>query len=93
ASDFINPVLGYNRLQAGNTDLYEVSSGAWEESSLYQMARLFYGYKDKYLLTGTIRRDGFSGFSTEHKFGIFPSVAFGWVASQEPFAPYLGMAG
>jgi TonB-linked SusC/RagA family outer membrane protein len=86
ASDFINPVLGYNRLQAGNTDLYEVSSGAWEESSLYQMARLFYGYRDKYLLTGTIRRDGFSGFSKEHKFGIFPSVAFGWVASQEPFA-------
>ncbi len=86
ASDFINPVLGYNRLHAGSTDLYDVNSGAWEESSLYQMARLFYGYKDRYLLTGTIRRDGFSGFSEAHKFGIFPSAAFGWVASQEPFA-------
>ncbi|OFX36222.1 MAG: hypothetical protein A2W90_23815 [Bacteroidetes bacterium GWF2_42_66] len=85
ASDFINPVLGYNRLQAGSTELYEVSSSAWEESSLYQMARLFYGYNNKYLLTGTIRRDGFSGFSKEHKFGIFPSFALGWVVSQEPF--------
>jgi TonB-linked SusC/RagA family outer membrane protein len=85
ASGFINPVLGYNRLQAGSTDMYEVSSSAWEESSLYQMARLFYGYKDRYLLTGTVRRDGFSGFSEKHKFGVFPSVAFGWVVSREPF--------
>jgi TonB-linked SusC/RagA family outer membrane protein len=85
ASVFINPVLGYNRLQAGSADLYDVSSAAWEESSLYQMARLFYGYNDKYLLTGTIRRDGFSGFSERNKFGTFPSVAFAWVASQEPF--------
>lgn len=90
ASDFISTVLGYNRLQAGSTDLYEVSSSAWEESSLYQMARLFYGYKDKYLLTGTIRRDGFSGFSKEHKFGIFPSVALGWVVSQESFSRNFG---
>ncbi len=85
ASVFINPVLGYNRLQAGSADLYEVSSAAWEEASLYQMARLFYGYNDKYLLTGTIRRDGFSGFSEKNKFGIFPSMAFAWVVSREPF--------
>ncbi|WP_236973606.1 SusC/RagA family TonB-linked outer membrane protein [Membranihabitans maritimus] len=85
ASDFINSVLSYNRLQAGNAELYGVSTSAWEESSLYQMGRLFYGYDNKYLLTGTIRRDGFSGFSEENKFGIFPSVAIAWVASQESF--------
>ncbi len=85
ASDFVNNALSYNRLQAGNAEMHVVSSGAWEEASLYQMARLFYGYNNKYLLTGTIRRDGFSGFSEKNKFGIFPSIAIAWVASQEAF--------
>ena len=85
ASDFVNSVLGYNRLQAGNTELNEVGSSAWEETSLYQMARLFYSYNSKYLLTGTIRRDGFSGFSKNNKIALFPSVAVAWVMSDEPF--------
>lgn len=85
ASDFINKVLGYDLLQAGSTDLQRVGSSAWEESSLYQMARLFYGFKGRYLITGTIRRDGFSGFSEQNKFGVFPSVALGWVVSEESF--------
>lgn len=85
ASNFITKILGYNRLQDGSADLHEVSSGAWEETSLYNMARIFYGFKSKYLLTGTIRRDGFSGFSEKNKFGLFPSLAFAWVASQEEF--------
>lgn len=85
ASDFGNNALGYNRLEAGNTELYEVNSDAWEESSIYQMARLFYGYDSRYLFTGTIRRDGFSGFSKENKIGIFPSAAVAWVISNESF--------
>ena len=85
ASDFINSVLGYNRLQAGNAELAEVSSSAWEEASIYQMARLFYGYNNKYLFTGTIRRDGFSGFSKNNKTGIFPSAALAWILSRESF--------
>lgn len=85
ASIFANPVLGYNSLQSGSADQQKAITGAWEESSLYQMARINYGYNYKYLFTGTIRRDGFSGFGASNKFGVFPSVSLAWVMSEEDF--------
>ncbi|OFX34874.1 MAG: hypothetical protein A2W90_00075 [Bacteroidetes bacterium GWF2_42_66] len=85
SSVFVNDILGYNSLQSGSSELQKTYSGAWAEKSLYSMARLFYSYRDKYMITGTVRRDGFSGFSEKNKFGIFPSVATGWVVSEEPF--------
>lgn len=85
SSVFINDILGYHNLQAGSSELQSTYSGAWEEKSLYSMARLFYSLHDKYMLTATVRRDGFSGFSEKNKFGVFPSFALGWVASEEPF--------
>jgi len=48
-------------------------------------SRLNYNYKEKYLLTGVIRRDGSSKFGTNNKFGVFPSFSAGWVVSQEDF--------
>lgn len=82
---FTSNVLGYNRLQAGSAEMQTSLSNAWEEASLYNMARLFYGYRNKYMITGTIRRDGFSGFSDENKFGLFPSVSVAWTVSEEEF--------
>ncbi|WP_134087957.1 TonB-dependent receptor [Olivibacter sp. XZL3] len=50
-----------------------------------QMARLNYSYLGKYLLTLTARRDGYSAFGEDSKFGIFPSVALGWNMHEEAF--------
>lgn len=75
--------LGYNALQQAVT--HTISSSAYSESSLYQMARVSYNYAGRYLFNATLRRDGFSGFAANHKFGFFPSVGIGWVASEEPF--------
>lgn len=86
-SNFINNVLGYNLLQAAAADLQKVSSGGWVESSLYNMARVSYKLMGRYLVNATIRRDGFSGFSQANKFGYFPSVAAGWIFSEESFMP------
>ena len=72
-------------MQAADAALQTAESGGWKESSLYSMARVSYKLKDKYLVNGTIRRDGFSGFSEENKFGYFPSLALGWVISEESF--------
>lgn len=83
SSVFSSFELGYNMLEAGSSELQQTSSGAWEEASLYSMGRVFYGYKNKYLFTGTIRRDGFSGFGEENKFGLFPSMSVAWVVSEE----------
>ena len=44
-----------------------------------------YGFMDRYLLTGTIRRDGSSRFGPSNKYGVFPAVAFAWKIKDEPF--------
>lgn len=45
--------------------------------------RVNYSYDNRYLLTGTIRRDGSSKFGQDKKWGVFPSVAAAWRVSQE----------
>jgi TonB-linked SusC/RagA family outer membrane protein len=82
---FTNDLLGYNKLEAGDPTLFSVNTGKEGEQSLYSMARVMYNYNNRYLITGTVRRDGFSGFGTDRKMGVFSSIAFGWVASEENF--------
>jgi len=52
-------------------------------SSLF--ARVNYDFKERYLFTGIIRRDGSSRFGGNNKFGVFPSFNLGWVVSKEDF--------
>jgi TonB-linked SusC/RagA family outer membrane protein len=47
--------------------------------------RLNYTFKDKYLLTATLRRDGSSRFAPDYRWGWFPSVALAWKINEEPF--------
>jgi len=75
--------LGFHSLQ--NAELEFISSSAFDESSLYSMGRINYTFKDRYILTATVRRDGFSGFGENNKTAIFPSVAVGWTLSEENF--------
>ncbi|HWR99188.1 MAG TPA: SusC/RagA family TonB-linked outer membrane protein, partial [Prolixibacteraceae bacterium] len=82
---FMNDALGYNNLAAGQADQRLISSSAWEEASTYYMGRLHYSYANRYLVTGTMRRDAFSGFGANNKAGYFPSMALAWVASEESF--------
>src|SRR5690606_16041121 len=51
----------------------------------YQMFRANYGFAGKYMLTATLRRDGFSGFARNQKIALFPSFGAAWVVSEEPF--------
>ncbi|MGQ1889183.1 TonB-dependent receptor [Thermophagus sp. OGC60D27] len=83
SDDFSRMTLGYNSLELG-TNQY-ANSDAWEEALLYQMFRANYKYKEKYLFTATLRRDGFSGFAENNKTALFPSVALGWVVTNENF--------
>jgi TonB-linked SusC/RagA family outer membrane protein len=59
-----------------------------ETALISQMLRLNYAYASRYLLTLTVRRDGYSGFGTSSKWGIFPSVALGWNINNEKFFPW-----
>ncbi|MFT4152754.1 SusC/RagA family TonB-linked outer membrane protein [Parafilimonas sp.] len=58
--------------------------GKGQESLSSEFARLDYSFKDRYLISGTIRRDGSSKFVNE-KYGWFPAVSAGWRLSQEKF--------
>jgi TonB-linked SusC/RagA family outer membrane protein len=49
--------------------------------------RANYNFKEKYLLTATVRVDGSSRFGINNKYGTFPSVAAAWRISQESFMP------
>lgn len=75
--------LGYNDLSSATTK--SITTNANSEALNYQMGRLNYKYNDKYLLTATVRNDGFSGFAKNYKSAVFPTVALGWIISSEKF--------
>jgi TonB-linked SusC/RagA family outer membrane protein len=50
-----------------------------------QFSRLNYRYKDKYLLEGSIRRDGSSRFGINKRWGVFWAASAGWVLTEESF--------
>jgi TonB-dependent starch-binding outer membrane protein SusC len=85
SGEFAMQGLDWNRLQDGSIEKQSTTTSAWQETSTFQMARLLYNYVDRYLFTGTVRRDGFSGFGKNNKFGIFPSIALAWRMSEEDF--------
>ncbi|MDN3550688.1 SusC/RagA family TonB-linked outer membrane protein [Mucilaginibacter aquaedulcis] len=68
----------------GNINLDPAANfGQW--SLLSYIGRFNYNYDSKYLVSFAFRRDGSSKFGDNNKYGNFPSVSLGWVASDEAF--------
>ncbi len=64
----------------------DIIDGLADQASLYSwLGRINYGLLDKYLLTGSIRRDGSSKFGEKNRYGWFPSFAFAWKLHNEDF--------
>jgi TonB-linked SusC/RagA family outer membrane protein len=68
---------------SGPTTLSGEPLGEWAISSFF--GRINYDYKETYLLSALIRRDGSSRFARGNRWGNFPSVSAGWVLSNESF--------
>ena len=83
-SNFITDAFLWNNMNAGAGTKVTASSKS-ENNFISYFTRFNYSYKDKYMLTSTIRRDGASVFAKNNKYGLFPSVAVGWDVSQESF--------
>lgn len=66
-----------------------VSGYTNEDRLVGYFGRVFYGFKERYLLQGNIRRDGasLSKLPKAGRWGVFPSFSAGWVASSEDFFP------
>lgn len=83
ANTFPTDILDFYSLSLGANQTTDASYNDYH--AIAMMARLNYRYKGKYLFTATGRRDGASVFSTNHKFAFFPSLALGWIISEESF--------
>jgi len=70
------------------------NGGSRLESALRALlVRANYAYKDRYLFTGSLRRDGSSRFGPGNRYGTFGAASVGWVLSQEPFYPSIPLLG
>jgi len=76
---------GATDLNAGDPTTARNSNGSWTRALSSYFGRVFYSFNDKYLLTGTIRRDGSSQFAKENRWDWFPSAALAWKVSNENF--------
>ncbi|MFD2960177.1 MULTISPECIES: SusC/RagA family TonB-linked outer membrane protein [Olivibacter] len=76
-TDYIHYIGGGN-VNAGNNYISE-----WAMLSMF--GRINYTFADKWLFTGTVRRDGSSRFGTNNRWGTFPSASVGYRLSEEGF--------
>jgi TonB-linked SusC/RagA family outer membrane protein len=83
-SKFPDDILGSSALQRGLAWAAPQSGVAvWKMASY--LARVNYGFRDRYLVTGTLRSDGSSRFAVNNKWATFASLGLAWRAKQEPF--------
>jgi TonB-linked SusC/RagA family outer membrane protein len=75
--------LIYHGMQFGSKP--SVRTNDTEAGGNALMARLNYTLLDRYLITASVRRDGYSAFGRENNKATFPALAFGWRLSEEEF--------
>jgi TonB-linked SusC/RagA family outer membrane protein len=77
------PGLSYNNITLAGAS----SAGAYYEKQTIRsyIGRANYAYRDKYLVTASIRSDGSSKFRDDNRYSTFPAVAVGWRISEEAF--------
>lgn len=83
SSQLSTDALGWNELGLGS--ILTNSSSAGVTDGVSSMFRVNYRFKERYLATFTVRRDGSSVFAANNKYATFPSGAFAWLISDEPF--------
>ncbi len=71
----------------GGASAFTATADRYTWTQVSYLARLQYDYKDRYLFSATVRRDGSSRFGNDSKWATFPSVTAGWILSNESFFP------
>lgn len=80
----ITPDEMFANMALGSFDAYS-SSQSTKQNRVSFFGRANYQFKQKYMLTATVRSDASSKFSKENRVGIFPAVALGWKINDEGF--------
>ncbi len=71
--------------QVSNLQFDQFGNGQTISSLASSFAQLTYQFSDRYIITGTIRRDGSSKFDSSARYGVFPSGAIAWRIKNEAF--------
>ena len=79
-------ILGWHRLQAGAIPLNESNDTYRTGDAL--MGRVYYSFMDRYMLTASVRRDGYSAFGMQNPRATFPAFAFAWNFNEEKFMDF-----
>ena len=81
--------IGYTsdlvRTLSGATTIAEATSEEYQQRLLSYFGRINYAYDGKYLVSLSARRDGYSAFGPDSKYGFFPAASAGWTLSNEDF--------
>lgn len=77
--------LGFHNTQNGTKENSSYESNDSHQTADGLVARLFYSYDDRYMFTGTFRRDGYSAFGSSNPYAYFPSAGLAWAFSNEDF--------
>lgn len=92
STNFAIDNIGYGNFPLSNPyaiPTYRINfgpGGLYQETLLISdFARLNYNYKEKYLIQGSVRRDGSSVFGEDNQWGYFPSVGLAWRVNEEGF--------
>lgn len=78
-----NGNLTYHQLNLGINPIINSNDEVQTGTSL--LGRVNYSFKDRYLLTASLRRDGFSAFGQNNPYGTYPAYAAAWRISEENF--------
>ncbi|GHE33890.1 SusC/RagA family TonB-linked outer membrane protein [Sphingobacterium griseoflavum] len=77
--------LGFHNVGYGSKQDSNFFNEDTQETADALLARLFYSYDDRYLITASIRRDGSSAFGTSNPYATFRSISGAWVFTNEHF--------
>lgn len=72
-------------LNNATLDGYTSTSTKSRHSTVGFFGDVSYDYKNKYIIGGTLRRDGSSRFGSDNRYGTFPALKLGWRLSSESF--------
>lgn len=77
--------LGFHYIDGANKEKSKFYSYDSHSTAAAYLGRLFYSYNDRYMITGSYRRDGYSAFGMNNPWANFWSVGASWVFSEEKF--------
>jgi TonB-linked SusC/RagA family outer membrane protein len=84
--------LGFHNTQNGDKTKSSFYSNDSHQTADGLLARLFYSFNNRYMLTASIRRDGYSAFGANNPYGTFPSFALAWSFTDESFFKWKPMS-